>query len=118
MASSAYTKPRYEVAGVKQNEDVGAHERVRTRIDSGLGRRAGLGEQRPDAAIIVDLDGGIVTVGERRNPLDDAVFEDAEIARLQSVDVPSFTVGDGEAQDHQINFGAKNGVLGFLRGQP
>ena len=105
----------HEVAGVEQDEDVGADERVRLvhprqRFLPGFQHRA-------RGAVGVDGHRRIRALRERGKLLQDSIFVDTKIGRLQAVNVVVLAVRHLKVQHHHVHFHAENGSLAVLRMQ-
>ena len=74
-------------------------------------------QQRPRGAVSLTATGGFRAFRERGDLLQDAVFEDPEIGRLQTVDVVALVVGHLEAQHHHVDLDAEDGPLSILGAQ-
>ena len=106
------------VAGVEEDEDVGADKGVSAALQRGGLADVTLAHQRPRGAVIGDLEGRLVALGEGRDLLRDAVLEDAEVLGLEPVDVAALVVGDGEAEHHHVDLDAEDRAPFLLCGEP
>ena len=74
-------------------------------------------EQRVRGAVVSHLHGGLGALRERGDPLQDAVLVDAEVGRLETVDVVVLAVRHLEAEHHHIDFDPEGGPLDILGAQ-
>ena len=102
----------HEVAGVEEDEYVGADESVGA-LHAGQRVLRGV-EQRAGGTVLVHRQGRFGPFGERGDLLQNAVLVDAEISGLESVDVVILVVGHLEAQHHHVHLDAEDGALPVL----
>ena len=75
---------------------------------------SGASTQRLHVAVLGDRHGRPGALGEGGHLLQDAVLVNAEIGRLQAVDVVVLAIGHREGQDHHIDFDPEYGPLAAI----
>jgi hypothetical protein len=103
------------IAGIKEDEDVGADKGVGAGIRRVGGIFGARGDKGAAGAIVEDLDRRPVALAKGIDLLGDTILGYAEIFRLEARDVAPLTVGDGEAEHHHVDLDLENGALLFLR---
>ena len=105
----------HEVAGVEEDEDVGADEGVGP-VHARQGILLGL-DQGMRRAVFRHRKGRVGALGEGGDLLQNAVLVDPEIGRLQTVDVVVLAVGHLKAQHHHVDLDPEDGPLAVLGAQ-
>ena len=106
----------HEIAGVEEDEDVGADERVRA-VHARAARPSWLRAAGAWCRRRATCQRRLGAFGEGGDLLQNAVFVDAEIAGLEPVDVVILAIGHLEAEHHHVDLDPEDRALAVLGAQ-